>query len=269
MFMWAVLIIFALTNIFPLFFAFFTSFKTNQEFYKSIWALPTELHFENYVDAFYTGRIGEYAVNSIVVAVLTLMITIICSTLAAYALSRLHVPGAELILTVLILLQSLPTEAILIPEYMIVSRLHLLKNIHLAMALPYSSWYIPANVVILANFFATVPMDLIESARIDGASEIKTLVKIILPLMKAPLSTCLVLDFCGVWGELMWAQIVTLTSDKGLTLTIGLLNFKGMFGTNWGAMTAAICMISIPLLIVFIFTQKYFVQGLTSGSVKG
>ena len=67
----------------------------------------------------------------------------------------------------------------------------------------------------------------------------------------------------------MWAQIVTLTSDKGLTLTIGLLNFKGMFGTNWGAMTAAICMISIPLLIVFIFTQKYFVQGLTSGSVKG
>lgn len=243
LFVWIVLIMFALTNIFPLFFAFFTSFKTNQEFYKSIWALPTELHYENYVEAFFTGKIGEYAVNSIIVVVITLAITIICSVLAAYSLSRLHVPGSELILTVLILLQSLPTEAILIPEYMIVSRLNLLRHIQVAMALPYSSWYIPANIVILANFFATVPMDLIECARLDGASEMKTLIKVILPLMKAPVSTCLVLDFCGVWGELMWAQIVTLTSEKGLTLTIGLLNFKGMFGTNWGAMTAAICMI--------------------------
>lgn len=269
MFMWIALGIFALSNIFPLFFAFFTSFKTNQEFYKSIWALPTELHYENYIEAFFTGKIGEYAINSVIVAVLTLALTIICSTLAAYSLSRLHVPGAEIILTVLILLQSLPTEAILIPEYMIVSRLHLLKHIHLAMSLPYSAWYIPANIVILANFFATVPMDLLESARLDGASEMKTLIKIILPLMKAPVSTCLVLDFCGVWGELMWAQIVTLTSEKGLTLTIGLLNFKGMFGTNWGAMTAAICMISIPLIVIFIFTQKYFVQGLTAGGVKG
>ena len=264
-----VLIIFAIINIFPLMFALMTSFKTNQEFYKSIWALPTTLHFENYSKAFVTGRIGEYALNSAIVAVITLAITVVFSTIAAYALSRLHVPGAEIILTALILLQSLPTESILIPEYMIIGRLHLLKNLYLAMALPYSAWYIPANIVILANFFATVPMELIESARIDGASEMKALINIILPLMKAPVSTCLVLDFCGVWGELMWAQIVTLTSNKGLTLTIGLLNFKGMFGTDWGAMTAAICMISIPLIVAFIFTQKYFVQGLTSGGVKG
>ncbi len=83
--MWLILIIFAITNIFPLFFAIFTSFKTNQEFYKNIWALPTELHFENYTNAFFTGKIGQYTLNSVIVAVIALAVTIVCSVLAAYA----------------------------------------------------------------------------------------------------------------------------------------------------------------------------------------
>lgn len=263
------LILMAVTSIFPMLFAFYTSFKNNQEFYSNIWALPRKFRISNYMEAVSVGHLGEYAANSIIIAALTLAITILLSVFAAYALSRLHVPGTEMILTILILIQILPTEAIIIPEYIIVSRIGLLHVKYWAMVLPYIAWMLPGDIIILVNFFNTIPMELIESARIDGATEMTTLRKIMVPLMKAPLCTCLIFNFCAVWGELMWARITTLTTDEGLPLTIGLLNFQGMYGTDWGVMTAAICVILIPLYIVFVFTQKYFVQGLTSGSVKG
>lgn len=263
------LIVMAVFSIFPLIFAFYTSFKNNQEFYQSIWALPETLHFENYSNAFVVGKVGEYALNSIFIAVVSLSVTIAFAVLAAYALSRLKIPGAELILVLLILIQVLPTESLIIPEYMIVSRLGLLNVKYAAMIFPYIGWMLPGTIIILSNFFKTIPVELIESARIDGATEMTTMRKIIVPLMKAPVATCLVFDFCFVWGELMWAQLTTLSRTDGLPLSIGLLNFKGMYSTEWGQLTAAICMIIIPMYVLFIFTQKYFIAGLTAGGVKG
>ncbi len=263
------LIVMAVFSIFPLIFAFYTSFKNNQEFYQSIWALPETLHFENYSNAFVVGKVGEYALNSIFIAVVSLSVTIVFAVLAAYALSRLKIPGAELILVLLILIQVLPTESLIIPEYMIVSRLGLLNVKYAAMIFPYIGWMLPGTIIILSNFFKTIPVELIESARIDGATEMTTMRKIIVPLMKAPVATCLVFDFCFVWGELMWAQLTTLSRTDGLPLSIGLLNFKGMYSTEWGQLTAAICMIIIPMYVLFIFTQKYFIAGLTAGGVKG
>ena len=263
------LIIMAVISIFPLVFAILTSFKNNQEFYANIWALPEKLRVENYAYAFIAGKVGEYALNSIFIAVVSLSVTIVFAVLAAYALARLKIKGAELILVMLILIQVLPTESLIIPEYMIVSRLGLLNVKYAAMILPYIGWMLPGTIIILSNFFKTIPMELIESARIDGATEMTTMRKIIVPLMKAPVATCLVFDFCFVWGELMWAQLTTLSRTDGLPLSIGLLNFKGMYSTEWGQMTAAICMVIVPMYILFIFTQKYFIAGLTAGGVKG
>ena len=259
----------AVFSIFPLIFAFYTSFKNNQEFFKNIWALPETFRVENYINAFITGKIGEYALNSIFIAVVSLSVTIVFAVLAAYALARLNIKGAELILVMLILIQVLPTESIIIPEYMIVSRLGLLDIKYAAMILPYIGWMLPGSIIILSNFFKTIPMELIESARIDGATEMTTMRKIIVPLMKAPVATCLVFNFCFVWGELMWAQLTTLSRTDGLPLSIGLLNLKGMYSTDWGVTTAGICMIVIPMYVLFIFTQKYFIAGLTAGGVKG
>jgi len=263
------LIAMAIFSIFPIIFSIFTSFKTNKEFYKNIWAFPEELRIENYITAITEGKIGEYAVNSITISVVSLTIVLLVSILAAYALSRLRIPGAELLLLILILIQILPTESIIIPEYMIVSKLGLLQTKYWAMILPYVGWLLPGTIIILANFFKTIPLELLEAARIDGASELRTMVKIIIPLMKSSIMTCLVFDFCFVWGELMWAQIATLVKEDGIPLTIGLLNFKGLYTTNWGATAAAICVITVPLYALFIFTQKYFIEGLTAGGVKG
>ncbi len=264
-----ILILFAICSVFPLIFAVLTSLKNNQEFYKNIWALPESLKFENYVTAVIDGKIGEYAVNSIVISAVSLFLVLLVAILAAYALSRMNIPGATMFLVGLILIQILPTESLIIPEYMIVSRLGLLKTKYWAMILPYVGWMLPGTIVILANFFKTIPMELIEAARIDGASEFKTMTRIIAPLMKSSIATCLVFDFCFVWGELMWAQIATLVKEEGIPLTIGLLNFKGLYSTDWGATAAAICIITLPLYVLFLFTQKYFIEGLTAGSVKG
>lgn len=264
-----ILILFAICSVFPLIFAVLTSLKNNQEFYKNIWALPETLKIENYFTAIIAGKIGEYAVNSIVISAVSLFLVLLLAILAAYALSRMNIPGATMLLVGLILIQILPTESLIIPEYMIVSRLGLLKTKYWAMILPYVGWMLPGTIVILANFFKTIPMELIEAARIDGASEFKTMTRIIAPLMKSSIATCLVFDFCFVWGELMWAQIATLVKEEGIPLTIGLLNFKGLYSTDWGATAAAICIITLPLYVLFLFTQKYFIEGLTAGSVKG
>lgn len=264
-----VLVFCAAVSIFPTIFAFFTSFKTNEEFYADIWALPKTLRIQNYTDALFEGKIAEYLGNSIFIAVVTLGLVLVLSVFAAYALARLRIPGAEWVLAFMLILQVLPTESMIIPEFMIISKLGLLNIPYASIIFPYVGWLLPGSIVILTNFFKTLPVELLEAARIDGCGEMTTMLRIVLPLMKTSISTCLVFNFCFVWGELMWAQIVTSFSDKGIPLTIGLLNFQGQYTKDWGTLTAAMCLVMIPMYLLFLFTQKYFVQGLTSGSVKG
>ncbi|MDC7288020.1 carbohydrate ABC transporter permease [Blautia schinkii] len=255
--------------IFPLIFSVVTSLKSSEEFYESIWALPKEFLYSNYIEAFQIGKIGAYMINSIIISAVSLVSIQVFALLAAYALSRLKIPHVEAFLLVLLLLQVLPTESVIIPLYIIVSKLHLLSVPYLATILGYVGWSLPGTIIILKNYFDTVPIDLLEAARIDGSSEFQTMTKIILPLMKAPMVTCLIMNFTYVWGELMWAQVTTLLTDKGVTITVGLLNFQGQYGTNWPLLTAAIVTVIVPLLIIFVALQKYFVAGLTAGGVKG
>lgn len=193
----------------------------------------------------------------------------VLALLAAYALSRLKIPHVEIFLMALLLMQVLPTESMIIPLYIIVSKLHLLNIPYISTILGYVGWSLPGTIIILKNFFDTVPSDLLEAARIDGSGELNTMGRIILPLMKGPMVTCLIMNFTYVWGELMWAQVTTLLTDKGVTITVGLLNFQGQYGTNWPLLTAAIVMILVPLIVIFVVLQKYFVAGLTAGGVKG
>lgn len=265
----AIICMFLVVYIFPLVFSIFTSLKTSEEFYKSIWSFPEELLFSNYAEAFQVGNIGRYMLNSVVISAISLVSIQILALLAAYALSRLKIPYVEVFLLVLLLLQVLPTESVIIPLYIIVSKLHLLDIPYISTILGYVGWSLPGTIIILKNYFDTVPMDLMEAARIDGSGEFHTMTKIVLPLMKAPMIACLIMNFTYVWGELMWAQVTTLLTDKGVTITVGLLNFQGTYGTNWPLLTAAIVMVIVPLLVIFVALQKYFITGLTAGGVKG
>lgn len=264
-----ILIMLLVIWVYPVIFSLQTSFKTLEEFFADIWALPSRLGIENFVKAFVQGHIGEYFVNSIIIAAISLISIEVISVLAAYALARLCIPHVNLIIMICFAIQLLPTETIIIPLYMMMSKLGILGIPYMPIILAYVGWSIPGTTIILKNFFDTVPRELLEAARIDGSGEVRNMFKIVLPLMKGALSTCIVMNFTFIWGELMWARTATLTTAKGLPLTVGLMNFKGEFGTNWPLLCAAICMIIIPLYLVFLFLQKYFVTSMTAGSVKG
>ena len=264
-----ILLLLTVVYIYPVIFAALTSFKDLTEFYSDIWALPKQFLYMNYVDAFTTGKIGEYFLNSVIIAVVSLVGIQIISVMASYALTRLRIPHTNIILMVLFALQILPTETIIIPLYVEMSKMGFLHLEYVPIFLAYIGWSIPGSTIILKNFFETVPKELLEAARIDGSGEIKSLFLNVLPLMKSAMCTVAVMNLNFVWGELMWAQITTLLSDKGIPLTVGLLNFKGQISTNWPQLCAAICIVIIPLYIIFICMQKYFIAGMTAGGVKG
>ena len=148
------------------------------------------------------------------------------------------------------------------------ANMRMLENIF-SIILPYVAWQLPFSMYIFKKFFETIPSDLVESGRIDGCSEMQTFMKIVLPLVKPAIATVIVFTFINNWGELMWAQIVTSSSVALKTLPVGLLNFKTEMGVQWGPYAAGLCLVTIPLLVVFAYFQKYFIAGLTQGAVKG
>lgn len=263
------LILLSIVFILPLYFSLTTSFKSMKEFYGNIWSFPTVFRIENYIEAFSIGHVGEYLFNSIVITLVTLCLVQICSIMCAYALARLKIKGAEIVVLFLYAFQILPQESNIIPLFMICSKLGITDVTYLPQIVAYVGWCLPGTIIIMKNFFMSIPVELLEAARIDGSTELNTMVKIVLPLMKSSILTCVVMNFSFAWGELMWAQLSTIASSKGIQITVGLLNFQGMYGTNWPLLCAAIVMVLIPLFVLFAFAQKYFVSGLTSGGVKG
>ena len=264
-----IMILFLAVFLVPILFSIFTSLKSRPEFYQNVWGPPRELQFTNYIQAFITGKMSAYFLNSVIISLFSLLLIQICCLLLAYALARMHIPFANMILLFLFFIQILPTESQIIPLYIMFSRVGLFRTPYWGIILAYVGWSVPGISIIMKNFFETIPAELMESARIDGSGELRTMVQIVIPLMKSVMATCFVFSFNYVWGEMLWARIATALTDKGIPLTIGLLNFQGMYETNWPMLTAAICIIMIPLFAVFLFTQKYFIAGLTAGSVKG
>lgn len=253
---------------YPLIFLFLTSLKTTDEFYVNLFGLPTILHWSNYVHAWVVGKIGTYFTNSVIVTVSSVLLITVVSLLGGYALSKLHIPAAQTIIDIFMIFNFIPGIAIYIALYTQMRDMHLTGSL-MTLILPYTAWQIPFSLYLMKQYFDTTPKELIESGRIDGASEFQIFVHIMLPLVTPAIATVIVFAFISNWGELMWANITTASSASIKTLPVGLLNFKTEMGVEWGQYTAGITLVTLPLMIVFGYFQKYFVAGLTNGAVKG
>ena len=263
----AILIMYTIVVAYPIIFVVVTSLKTTKEFYLNIWGLPTEPAWENYLIAWNQANIGSYMINSVIIVSIVLIVTLVVGALSGYALSRFRIKHVEFLMMAILACTMLPSESVIMPLYIVTTRLHWTGQ-HIALIIPYIAWGLPMIVYIYRNFFNTIPNELLEAARIDGCTELQAFIRVAIPLMRPAIATNAIFIFVSWWGELLWATIV-LASSQMKTIPIGMVSFNSQFGTNWGPMSAAICIILVPLVVFFLFVQKYFVQGLTGGAVKG
>lgn len=262
-----VLFVFVLITICPMLFVFLTSTKTTGEFYNNIWLLPEKFAWENYEYAWNIAQIGEYFGNSIIIVVTTVIITLILGAFAGYALAKLKILHADLIMLGIFLLTMLPSESVLMPTYIMISKFKI-TGTFLSIILPYTGWGMALTIYIYRNFFKTIPTEIIEAARIDGCSETRIFMQIVFPMMLPATATNAIFTFLGWWGEMLWAS-VELSTSALKTIPLGITAFVQSSGTNWGPLCAASCIVLIPVVVFFLFAQKYMVAGLTGGAVKG
>ena len=221
-------------------------------------------HLFNYVDVWYLIPFPRYLLNSVIVTAMAIGGNLLFNTAAGYALTR-HFPGERWVVLLFLSCMLIPFQATIIPAYLITSWLGVL-NTHLGIALPLLSTII--CIFIFKASFESVPKSLIDAARIDGLSEWRIVVRIMLPLSKPAIATNVILSFIWSWNAFLWPLIVTRTQEMQ-TLPLGLARFLSVLEDTTGALYAFVVMVLVPGITVFLMAQKEFIRGLTSGATKG
>lgn len=244
------------------------SFKPEEEVLaEGIHFLPQDFTFENYIEVF-TNRnnpVLRWFFNSLVIAVLNVGLYLFIASMAAFAFSRLKFKGRETMFLVCMMSMMIPGIINVIPNYVIIEKMGLLDN-YLAMVLPGLGGV--GSVFMIRQFMKGIPKEYDEAAKIDGASNWCIYTRIILPLCKPALITAGIFAFQGSWNDFLWPLIVT-NSPETRTLTSGLYIMQGLYSHQYGKLLAGAMLSALPVLIVFLFGQKYLVEGIGVGGVKG
>lgn len=261
----AVLILWA---VLPLFWMISTAFKTTEETYTVplIW-IPRHPTIENFLYVIKRGTFLTYFRNSVVVAVSTTVIAIILASLAGYSFSRFKFLGGHSLLLIFLITQMFPGTLLIIPLFQIIKALRLLNTLY-ALVLSYITFSLPLCTWLMKGFFDQIPQELEEAAMIDGCSRVSAMVRVIFPLALPGIMAASIFSFIGAWDEFIFALTFT-SSDKVRTLPIGLQRFITSYEIYWNHLGAASVLTTIPVVILFLFIQRYMVKGLTLGSVKG
>ncbi len=268
-----ILIFVSIISIFPFLWLLSTALKGNSEniFSYPPNLIPLDLTFENFVNVWKQIPFILYFVNSFIVAMATVVLNILFSSLAAYPLARMEFKGKKTIFYLILSTIMIPFQTIMLSVYLIVIKLHLTDYYgiitgYLGLILPFA--VNAFGIFLMRSAFLNLPKEIEEAAFIDGASVFEVWFKILLPLTKPTLSVLAVFTFIGCWGEFLWPSIV-LTNKHLYTLPVGLNDLSGIFSSNWRLIAAGAIISMIPVLIFFIFTQKFFISGENEGAIKG
>ncbi len=232
---------------------------------------PSELHFENYAEAWRRAQFSEYFLNSFLITIITLSGELVFSILAAYAFARIDFPGRNFIFTVMLSTMMIPAMVFTIPNFLTVTWLGRITSIPWinnwpALTIPFMGSIF--SIFMLRQFFAQVPDELYDSAQIDGAGHLRFLLQVVLPLSKAPVMVIIVLSFIGTWNSLAWPMLVTNTPDWR-PISVGLMNFVNEAGQEINLTMAGAFITIVPILIIYFFTQKQFTESIARSGLKG
>jgi arabinogalactan oligomer / maltooligosaccharide transport system permease protein len=231
--------------------------------------LPWPQHFSvrNFVDVMTEQPFGRWLLNSIIVSLMTTVLGVFLACTAAYAFSRFRFPGRDQGMLAFLVSQMFPGTLMLIPLFIIIVKWLGLGNTFWGLVIVYATTSIPFCVWMLKGYFDTIPIDIEESARIDGASPQTIFFRIILPLAKPAIAITALFSFMTAWNEFILASVF-MESESNYTAPVGLRFFVGGFSSQWGFFAAGSVIVSLPVVILFMYLQKYLVSGLTAGSVK-
>jgi raffinose/stachyose/melibiose transport system permease protein len=230
-------------------------------------SLPGSLTFANFRAAWNVGQFGPSFVNSGLITLVKVPIGVFLAALMSYSLAKLKINLRRSILFLLLLGLTVPIFIAVVPVFTMLRQAGLIDSIW-GLLPPYLAFGLPFEVLILTGFFKRIPQELIEAARIDGASELSIFVRVVLPLSLPVLITVAILDAVATWNELVMA-LVLLSSPGHRTVPLSLLNFQGQFTTDFPALCAGILIALLPILVAYGFLQRWIVSGLTAGAVKG
>ena len=245
----------------------------SQAFSMDPWPIPNVVSFDNFWDVIQTTDskgnwlFGQQLFNSVIISAITSVIGIVLSCTAGYAMSRFTFPGRDTGMSLFLITQMFPGVVMAIPLYILMDELGLLNSIW-GLALAYASTAIPFCTWNLKGYFDTIPKELEEAARMDGASQWVIFTQIVLPLSKPALAVTGLFSFMTAWNEFILAATF-LSDETAFTLPVLLQSYVGDFGTEWGKFAAGAIIASTPVMILFFVLQRHLVEGLTAGSVKG
>jgi len=258
-----VLLVLTVIYLGPLLMLLNTSLLTPNEFNKSPMTLPSGLRLDNFFEAWDKANFARYLLNSILYTVIATTVFVVTGTFLAVAIARRFVRGSGLMFTLFLIAVFLPPA--LIPQFQLILRMGLFNN-----PLGYVMLFVvnPIGIIILVSYIRTIPIELDEAAAIEGAGYLRYVLQIIMPLAKPAVATVAVLHAIGIWNELILPTIY-LTSSDYYPITRGLIAFQGVYGNNWPLLASAVLMIALPMVVFFVFMQRYIIGGVTAGAVKG
>jgi ABC-type glycerol-3-phosphate transport system permease component len=260
------LVALSLVSLYPLWFIVQTALKTPQAYTLDPTGLPTAPTLQNFLDVFRVMPFGRWTLNSAMVAVVSVSAATLIALFAAYAVAFGRFLGRRTFFNLTIALMALPTVALLVPLFTLMVQTGLINTLPSVM-LVYSGMLVPFSVFFLVNFFGELPPELIEAATIDGASHTRILFGIVMPLSVATTFTLVIVNTIWVWNELLFALVFLQDNDQR-TVMAGLTLFQGRFATNEPLMMAGAFLSILPLLVLYLASQKFFIRGMTAGIGK-
>ena len=257
----------AVIVLYPLTWLLFAALKTQQELTFNTWGIPKAPQFLNFREAWVRSNMGRFMYNSVVVAALTVIFTIVSCVPLAFVLSRFEFRFKRFLYFIIIAGMMIPINSAIIPLYILVNNLKMMNN-RLALGLIYGAFRIPFSVFILEGFMSTIPKELEECAHMDGCSIFRIFWNIAVPLSRDTIATVSILAVLNAWNELMVAMLL-LSRQSVKTLPIGLMGFISEYASQWTQLCAGILIAIVPNIVFYIFAQERIQKGITAGAIKG
>ena len=247
-----------------------TSLKTEQEIFRiPPTIIPEKLNLASYAAQVETGDFNMFQsfANSFIISIGATIISVVLAVPASYGIAKYRFRGRKVMLLGFLVTQMLPVAVLLTPMFILFRGMNLYNTAGSAI-LADATIGIPFSILILKNYFASIPKDLEEAAYIDGCNRFSAFIRVLIPIAKPGVMVCAIFSFLYAWGDLAYGMTFIIDQQKR-PITAGIFNFMGQYGTKWSYLTAFAVVTIIPVALIFIFMQKYIISGMTSGAVKG